>query len=282
MTRLICLDGEGVIWHGGKAVEGAQSIIDQFRNSGYRVVVITNNATRSIEQYVKRLNEGGFPGFTPSDVITSAAAVAEYFKKCGFANNQNRKVFAIGTAGFCQELRQNGITILTSADFDGSDIYEMNLDPSVCAVAVGNSEDFTYRHVAIATRFVIENDALLIAANNDPSYPHHRRVLVPGAYALAQCIACASERDAISFGKPSSTMLNALPGIEKVDIANSWMIGDRLSTDIKFAKNCGLKSILVLTGVSKAEEVSQLHKEDQPDFICPDLSSCLQTILKNQ
>lgn len=279
--KCVCFDGEGVLWHAGEPIPGASEVINEIAKLGYRPIVITNNASKSVEQYYQRFQKSGYNSFEMSDVITSAAAVGSYLQKIGL-DKPNRKVFVIGTAGFVSQLRLQNLKVITTADFDGIDFHTMELDPTVCAVVVGSSEEFTYRHLAIATRFVIENDARLISANPDNSYPYNPKVLVPGAHALSVSIAVASGREPMIVGKPDPKIFEAVPNHENIDIKNSWMIGDRLNTDIKFAKNVGLKSILVLTGVSKRDECETLSIEERPDFVCEDLAACLKVIQANQ
>lgn len=274
---VIILDGEGVVWHGGTAVEHASETVNLMRDKGFRVIILTNNASRSSAQYVERLEKGGFHGFTETNVVTSSVSVTNYLKRLGF-DKPNRKVFVIGTPGFVDQMVKNGLTVITGKEFEGKNILEMDIDPTIGAVIVGSSEEFTYRDVTIATRIVIENDALLLSANKDGSYPYNRKVMIPGAYALAKCIGTATARDPIVLGKPNPIVFETIEGLKGIPKRNIWMIGDRLNTDIKFAKNVGIKSILVLTGVSKAEEVNMYDRADRPDFICPNLSEALNVI----
>ena len=277
--HVICLDGEGVVWHGGSAIPHAADAIKMMREKGYRVIILTNNASRSSAQYVERLKNGGFEGFEERDVVTSSVAVSRYLTRLGFAN-PNRKIFVIGTQGFIEEMRKCGMTVVTTADYEGQDIHTMELDPTVGAVVVGSSEEFSYTHVTIATRFVIENDAMLLSANKDGSYPFNHKVLIPGAYALAKCIGTATSRNPIVLGKPNPAVFETIDGLKDVPKRNIWMIGDRMNTDIKFAKNVGIRSILVLTGVSRQEEVQMYDRSERPDFICPNLIEAF-TIIQN-
>ena len=277
--RVVCFDGEGVIWHRGYAVEGANEQIDKIRKLGYRSICLTNNGSMSVQEYLERFQQSGYTNFSEQDVITAARSVEAFLKQKNY-DRPGRKIFVIGTAGFVSQLKLSNLTIVTNADYDGIDIHTMELDPRVCAVVVGSSEEFSYRHLTIATRFVIENDAILISANPDNNYPYSKEVLVPGAHALCECIAAAANRPTVALGKPKKSMFEAIPGYENIDRANSWMIGDRVMTDIKFAKNCGLRSILVLTGVTTRADCDNIKEEDKPDFICADLQECYELIKK--
>ena len=275
--KVVCFDGEGVIWHRGYAIEGVNETIDKIRKLGYRAICLTNNGSLGVKEYLERFQKSGYTNFREEDVITAARSVESFLKKKNF-DRPGRKIFVIGTAGFVSQLKLSNLAIVTTADYDGVDIHQMELDPRVCAVVVGSSEEFSYRHLTIATRYVIENDALLISANPDDNYPYSKEVLVPGAHALCECIAAAANRPTIALGKPKKSMFEAIPGYENIDRANSWMIGDRIFTDIKFAKNCGLKSILVLTGVTTRADCDNIKEEDKPDFICTDLQECYELI----
>jgi len=63
------------------------------------------------------------------------------------------------------------------------------------------------------------------------------------------------------------------------DPAESFMIGDRI-TDVGFAKNAGMKSILLLTGNGE-EEFKQMLTDCvpyQPDFICENILTAAEMI----
>jgi 4-nitrophenyl phosphatase/phosphoglycolate phosphatase len=53
-------------------------------------------------------------------------------------------------------------------------------------------------------------------------------------------------------------------------------VGDRLDTDIRFGYDNGMKSLLVMTGVTNAEQIVNLgdgtEEEPLPDFIAPFVS----------
>lgn len=281
MSKCIFLDGEGVIWYGGSTIDRAVEAVDRLRTAGYRVCVLTNNCAKSSEQYVQRLVNGGFHGFTADDVVTSSVSTSSYLVKRGY-NKPGRSVFVIGSEGYAGELRNCGINVLTAADFSQCDAREADIDPNIGAVVVGTSEDFSCRDITIGTRIVVENDAILLSANSDVNYPFKRNVLVPGAYSLALCIGSASGREPIALGKPNIEFSQSIKGFDEIDKANSWMIGDRLDTDVLFAHRTGLKSALVLTGVAKAEDVPLIEEAHRPDIVCSDVYEAASLILNQK
>jgi len=56
------------------------------------------------------------------------------------------------------------------------------------------------------------------------------------------------------------------------------MLGDRLETDIEGAQRAGLKSILVLTGITTHELLAQ--SKIQPDFVFENLDTLRETWLR--
>lgn len=63
------------------------------------------------------------------------------------------------------------------------------------------------------------------------------------------------------------------------NLEKTIMVGDRLSTDIKWGKTSGISTLLVLTGVSKEADVKHPDNEVHPDFIINSLGD-LRELLK--
>ena len=63
-----------------------------------------------------------------------------------------------------------------------------------------------------------------------------------------------------------------------IDLANSWMVGDRHS-DVELAANAGVKSALVLSGYGRGEWEHQRHNWTiQPDLVAEDLLEAVSLI----
>merc|ERR1711968_49619 len=73
-------------------------------------------------------------------------------------------------------------------------------------------------------------------------------------------------RSPLWWGKPSSFMLDDVAQRFGLDKSEICMIGDRLDTDILFGQNGGLKTLLVLTGVTTEERLQSPENEIQPDL----------------
>jgi len=77
---------------------------------------------------------------------------------------------------------------------------------------------------------------------------------LPGTGSLTAAVETASGRKALVVGKPNTYMFDCIVERFGIDPSRTLMVGDRLETDILFGKNCGLSTILTLTGVSRLEE----------------------------
>ena len=66
------------------------------------------------------------------------------------------------------------------------------------------------------------------------------------------------------LGKPGSFMLECFS--EQSGVRGGMMVGDNLNTDVKFGRNNGMKTLLVLSGVTSRQEVLDHHDNEKPDF----------------
>jgi D-glycero-D-manno-heptose 1,7-bisphosphate phosphatase len=67
-----------------------------------------------------------------------------------------------------------------------------------------------------------------------------------------------------------------------IDLAASWMIGDRYS-DIELARNAGVRSAFVLSGYGRGEwEYQRVAWKSEPDLVAEDLLEAVRQILNRQ
>ena len=120
-------------------------------------------------------------------------------------------------------------------------------------VVLGETEVYNYETITKAIR-LIEAGSRFIATNPDPSGPKESGT-VPGCGAMAALIEIASGRSPFFVGKPNPLMMRTALNFLDVHSEETVMIGDRMETDIIAGVESGLETILVLTGVAKAEDV---------------------------
>ena len=126
------------------------------------------------------------------------------------------------------------------------------LDPSVVAVVAGTDFEFNYRKLCIATLYITVGNCKFLGSNPDRNSGNESRV-IPGGGVVINTIENGSGVTAPIYGKPSKRLFDLLRqqhGLENEPLSKFLMVGDNLETDIMFARNNKIDSLLVLSGVT--------------------------------
>lgn len=238
---------------------GVAEAIRSLRASGVKVVFATNNATKTIGQYVERLHRFGVE-VAPGELVTSAIVTAEEIARRGWSG---RRVFLVGGEGIRSALRSIGMDLVEG---DGGRTAEV--------VVVSGTPDFTYEAMKIAA-FAVRSGAQLLATNDDPTFPAPDG-LWPGAGAVLAGIETASGRRAEVMGKPHRPMMDAV-GRRLADRHRIAVVGDQPGTDLEGARLMGWATVLVLSGVT--DESAARGLEPAPDLVVPTLVGLRHAVL---
>ncbi|XP_012722702.2 glycerol-3-phosphate phosphatase [Fundulus heteroclitus] len=255
----VLFDCDGVIWRGNQAVAGAPQVINLLKERGKRVLFVTNNSTKTRSMYAEKMSALGF-NVTEDEVFGTAFCCAAYLQTvCALRG----KVYLLGSAAMQQELQAVGIQHVGVGPDHVSgtqqDWANVPLDPDVKAVVVGFDEHFSYMKLNRALQYLLQNDCLFVGTNRDSRLPLEGGKAVPGTGCLLQAVEAAAQRQAQTVGKPSRFMFDCLAARFGVQPERCMMVGDRLDTDILLGSNCGLKTLLTLTGVSTVAE-AEAHR----------------------
>ncbi|KAI0909824.1 4-nitrophenylphosphatase-like protein [Ustulina deusta] len=258
---IFLFDCDGVLWSGDHLFEGTVETLELLRSKGKRVVFVTNNSTKSRQDYQKKLTGMGIPS-SVEEIFASAYSAAIYISRILKLPGPRNKVFVLGESGIEQELRTESVPFIggtdpslrrdmTPADFAGLADGSM-LDPDVGVVLAGL--DFHVNYLKIATAFqYLRRGAVFLATNLDSTLPMSN-AFFPGAGSISVPLTNMIGRQPTALGKPSQAMMDAIEGKFRLDRERTCMVGDRLDTDIQFGIEGGLGGTLaVLTGVSKRE-----------------------------
>jgi NagD protein len=228
-------DMDGVLMHEGRPVPGADEFIRRLTETRKRFLVLTNNSIYTRRDLAARLGAAGL--HVPAEAIwTSALATAK------FLNDQRPEgtAYVIGESGLTTALHEVGYV-------------QTDLDPEY--VVLGETRTYSFSSITRAIR-LIENGARFIATNPDPVGPSMEGNL-PACGAVAAMITKATGVEPYFVGKPNPLMmrsgLNAVEGHSE----STAMIGDRMDTDIVAGVEAGLYTILVLTGVTRKEDIER-------------------------
>ncbi|CEF61770.1 2-phosphoglycolate phosphatase, eukaryotic family and HAD-superfamily hydrolase, subfamily IIA and HAD-like domain and Nitrophenylphosphatase-like domain-containing protein [Strongyloides ratti] len=258
-------DADGVLWLGNQPIPGAIDFINLLVNKNKNVYLISNNSTKTLEDYGKKLVKLGFNNIPLKNVFTPAIVGADYISKNRKSNNP---AYVIGTSGLGKTLRNAGVdTIGIGEDHFGkytkTDFLEnINLESPVSAVVVSYDNHFSYTKMMKAANYLINEDVLFIVTNEDKTFPGpNPSVIIPGSGSMAAAVIACAPRSPIVIGKPHTTIFEYMKTHIMINESRTIMFGDRLDTDIAFAHNNGLKSCLVETGIHKLSDVLNLPKD---------------------
>lgn len=250
----LILDMDGVIWRGSELLPGATDLFAEIRASELPVMLVTNNATGTPQAVQAKLHNWGIE-VGVDEILTSALATASYMRQ---VLPEGTSVFVIGEQGLVEAVQQAGFKLSSAAD-------------GTQAVAVGMDKRVDWAKLAEAT-LALRAGAEFFGTNPDPSFPTERGQ-VPGNGAILAALRTSSDIEPTVIGKPEPHLfLQALDHMG-VDAGQALMLGDRLTTDILGAQRAGVRTALLLTGVTSAEQAQA--SPIQADFTYADLSDFL-------
>jgi len=242
---------------------------------------VTNNATQSRRTYKKKFDKLGIEAHV-DEIFGSAFASAVYLSSV-VQLPKDMKVYVIGMAGLEEELRDEGIAYIGGTDPADNTLEPFNpasfeKDPTVGAVLCGLDTSINYTKYCKAFLHLTSNPScLFLATNEDSTYPASG-ALLPGAGAVHAPLRFALGKDPVSIGKPARTMLDCIRAKHDFDPKRTIMVGDRLNTDILFGKEGLLSTLLVLTGITKEEDISGPNASPiVPDFVLDSVADILKS-----
>lgn len=248
--RALVIDADGVLWRGKQSLPGVPAFFDFLREHQIAFVIATNNSARPASDVADRLAQVGVR-IDESQVLTSAEATARYLPHI---TPPIKRIYMIGGDGLASALQQAG--------------YQL-VDQDADAVVAGIDLALTYEKLKRATQ-EIRRGAKFIGTNGDKTFPGEDGI-IPGAGAILAALQAATDVAPIVIGKPERAMFDM--AVEKMGVARdaTATLGDRLDTDIEGGMRAGLSSILVMTGVTTREILTQ--SIIQPDFVFDDLDA---------
>lgn len=247
---VVC-DLDGVVWLADHALAGAADAIDRLRAAGHRVLFVSNNSSVRLAEVVAKLVRFGIEG--EGDVLTSALAAARLVQP-------GDRVLLCAGEGAAEALVDRGARIVDDGPVD--------------VVVVGFHRSFSYeglRRAAVAVR----NGARLVATNDDATYPTPDGP-IPGGGAILAAVETGAGVRAVVAGKPYEAMAALVRETLGDDVTRAVMVGDRADTDGRFAVTLGCAFALVLSGVTRPQD---LPVEPPPNSVHADLASFVDDLL---
>ena len=243
--KSIISDMDGVIYRGSKLIAGANEFVERMISNGVKFLFLTNNSEQTPRDLKQKLEQKGIEGLCENNFITSAMATAMFLKQ----QKENAAAYVLGGGGLINELYNVGFTI-----------SQNNPD----YVVVGKtSANFNFETLKTAVQ-LIQKGAKFIGTNPDMTDPTEQGI-EPACGTILAAIEAASGKKPYIIGKPNSLMMTMAARKLGVHPEETVMIGDRMDTDIVGGMEAGMKTCLVLSGVSKREDIDNFPY--RPDYV---------------
>jgi 4-nitrophenyl phosphatase len=248
----LIIDMDGVVWRDSEPIGDLSAIFARIKSDGLRFIFATNNATRTIDEYLYKLKGFGLQVET-NQVITAAMATGIYLRE---AYPDGCCAYVVGQPSLKRTLMEYGIQVV---DETAQDVQ----------IVIGSVDyDLTYaklKHAAL----LIRAGCPFFGTNPDVTLPTPEG-LVPGSGTVIGALEIASGTKAILIGKPEPLLYQMALKQLGLPPEDTLAIGDRLETDIAGAQAAGIHSALVLTGASTLSQAAVFNP--QPEIITNDLS----------
>lgn len=248
-------DLDGTIYLGDVVLPGALELLAALRAEGRKVAFLSNNPTKTREQYVAKLRAMGAQ-VDLAEVVNSSHVMVQWLLE----HAPGATLFVCGEAPLIGELAAAGFTLSEQAG-------------AIDLVVASFDRTFTYHKLQVAFD-AIRAGARLVATNPDRFCP------VPGggepdaAAIIAAIEACTNTRCEVNVGKPSPIMARTVSALLQLPPERCLMVGDRLMTDIAMGAGAGMATLLVLTGDSTRADLPTAPA--QPSYIVETLHEVLR------
>lgn len=256
--QLYLFDMDGTLYLGTRLFDFTIELLQTIRATGRRYLFMTNNSSKSVEDYIKKLKNLGISA-TREDFITSSQATAYYLKQ----NHPNHRLYVCGTLSLKKELMREGFTVTENlADVD--------------CIVMGFDTELTFQKLEDVSRLLLTRDNIPYIATNPDYVCPTEFGSVPDCGSVCDMIFNATGKRPVVIGKPSPLMPQLAMkqcGFSKEETA---VVGDRIYTDIKSGLNAGITGILVMSGETTEEILKK--SEDKPHLVLKDASEIIPII----
>lgn len=240
IKKLFLFDIDGTIAVGNDLYDGSRDLIEYIDRIGGKTYYITNNSTRSGQDYVQKFREAFGLETTEDQFITSGYMTIQFLKE----NFADKKIFVMGTSSFVTELRKNGLTVIEDVE-----------DNIACVVAAYDSE-LNYKKLTDICEVLSTCDVPFYATNPDLCCPIDFG-FIPDCGAMCKMIEYATGKVPVYLGKPSKEVVELCMKASGFTPEETIVIGDRLYTDIACGINAGVDTCVVFTGEAKPEDMKE-------------------------
>ena len=257
--KLFLFDIDGTLAVGNTLYEGSAELLDYIDSIGGKSYFITNNSTRSGQDYVKKFREAFGLETTAEQFITSGYMTIRFLKE----HYADKKIFVLGTASFVAELRKNGLNVTEVADVprstppsaEGTSMVGSATGTSIACVVVAYDSELTYEKLVQVCKVLSTTDVPFYATNPDLCCPIDFG-FIPDCGAICNMITESTGKRPTYLGKPNKEVVELCLSLSGFSKEETLVVGDRLYTDIACGINGGVDTCVVFTGEAKREDMT--------------------------
>lgn len=246
-------DMDGVLYRREEPILSAVDFIGLLAGRDKQILFLTNNSKYGVEHYRRKLRGMGIQA-RAEDILTSSMVMREYLAEKHAL--EGRTAFVIGGRALEREVASAPLEVVKG-----------EAGKKAGFVVVGWDTHISYEKLKIAC-LAIFNGAAFVATNDDATFPAPEGKW-PGAGAMVGALQRSTGVEPVVVGKPNPYMMKAALRRLSAGRARTLMVGDRIETDVEGGRRAGLKTCLVLTGVSSRKEAEAARP--RPDYVVGDL-----------
>jgi HAD superfamily hydrolase (TIGR01450 family) len=256
--QLFLFDMDGTLYLGNRLYDFTIELLDTIKANGGKYLFMTNNSSKSVTDYIKKLHNLGIEA-TREDFMTSSQATDYYLHKY----HEGQTLYVCGTESLKEELRMEGFIVTTELD-------------KVECIVMGFDTELTFQKLHDVSYLLLTRPELPYIATNPDLVCPTEFGSVPDCGSVCIGIKNATGKEPIVIGKPSPLMPQL--AMERLGITKeqSCVVGDRIYTDVKSGLNAGITGILVLSGETTLEILNA--SEDKPHMVLQDASEILAAL----
>jgi NagD protein len=248
-VRHVVLDIDGTLYSGARLFPQTIPFLARLRSLEIGYTFLTNNTSRSKTDYVSKLRNLGIEA-REDEIYTPAESTITYLRT---SLPHVKAIALLGTPSLEHEFAEAGFTV----NWDAPE-----------AVVVGFDTTLTYERLCRAAWW-ISRGLPFLATHPDFVCPTSEPTVLVDCGSLCACLAAATGRHPLVFGKPNPSILHELGVRLHLAADEMLVVGDRIYTDMKMAREAGVPAALVLTGETTAAQAAELPQK--PELIVADI-----------
>ena len=255
--KLFLFDMDGTLYLGDRLFDFTIELLQEIRRTGGKYLFMTNNSSKSVADYIKKLEKLGISS-TREDFITSSQATAYYLHK----HHEGQRLYVCGTESLKEELRWEGFAVTEKVE-------------DTDCIVMGFDTELTFRKLHDVSYLLLTRELPYIATNPDLVCPTEFGS-VPDCGSVCGMIFNATGKRPVVIGKPSPLMPQLAMDRLGYSKEETCVIGDRIYTDVKSGLNAGITGILVMSGETTPEILAE--SPDKPHLVLESAKEILEVL----